>query len=250
MKRRRKKNYGCLIAAAIFTIVAVIFVYRYFNGVVAPELPGVDGIAINKKKYPITGIDISNHTGRVNFAKIPKEEIDFIYMKASEGVSLKDKRFERNYMKTLNDSEIPFGFYHFFRFNKDGAEQAEFFLENIRGKKYHLPLVIDVEEWGNPVGVKRAKVVENIGKFIEHVERNKSGRIMIYTNESSYDRYIKGNFDDYDLWICSFRTTPNVNREWTIWQHSHKGKYEWADGWVDINTFNGSQRKWRKYMNN
>ena len=171
-------------------------------------------------------------------------------MKASEGVSHKDKRFERNYKKALNDSEIPLGFYHFFRFNKDGAEQAEFFLETIRGKKYHLPLVIDVEEWGNPLGVKRAKVVENIDKFIEYVKQNKSGRILIYTNESSYDRYIKGNFDDYDLWICSFNPTPNLNREWIIWQHSHKGKYEWADGWVDINTFNGSRRKWRKYMNN
>jgi GH25 family lysozyme M1 (1,4-beta-N-acetylmuramidase) len=37
-------------------------------------------------------------------------------------------------------------------------------------------------------------------------------------------------------------------KKWTLWQHSHKGKLDGADGWVDINTFNGTSDEWNKYL--
>jgi GH25 family lysozyme M1 (1,4-beta-N-acetylmuramidase) len=33
-----------------------------------------------------------------------------------------------------------------------------------------------------------------------------------------------------------------------IMEHSHKGKLDGADGWVDINTFNGTSDEWNKYL--
>jgi lysozyme len=80
------------------------------------------------------------------------------------------------------------------------------------------------------------------------VEKVSGKRIMIYSNESSYKRYITGHLDKQDLWICSFNRNPNINKKWTLWQHSHKGKLDGADGWVDINTFNGTSDEWNKYL--
>ena len=46
------------------------------------------GIDINKKTYPVTGIDVSQYCGEIDFKKVvnnKKTDIDFIYMRASLG---------------------------------------------------------------------------------------------------------------------------------------------------------------------
>lgn len=52
-------------------------------------------IVIDKNKYPVTGIDISNHSGDINFEEVKKKNIDFVYMKATEGFDFIDNRFVR-----------------------------------------------------------------------------------------------------------------------------------------------------------
>jgi lysozyme len=80
------------------------------------------------------------------------------------------------------------------------------------------------------------------------VENKTGNRIMIYSNESSYKKYIEGNFDKNDIWICSFSKSPNIDKKWTLWQHSHKGILDGANGLVDINTFNGTREEWENYL--
>ncbi|NJK96732.1 MAG: hypothetical protein HC905_19050, partial [Bacteroidales bacterium] len=163
------------------------------------------------------------------------------------GKTFVDRNFELNY-KNSRLSSVPVGFYHFFRFNRDGKEQAQNFLNTIRGKKTRLPLVVDVEEWGNVKVKSTEKVVSELQIFVRLVELSTGKRMMIYTNESSYNRFIRGNFGRNDLWICSFNSKPNIDKRWTLWQHSHKGKFEGASGLVDLNTFNGSRDEWRQYL--
>ncbi|MDG4951274.1 hypothetical protein NLM59_10075 [Weeksellaceae bacterium KMM 9724] len=236
------KKKGCLILGISVTsliIIGVIVLYRMFF------IP--HGINIDKDKYPVTGIDISAHTGKVDFEEIQKQNIDFVYLKATEGENFVDPKFEENY-KNVIKNKFPVGFYHFFRFNKDGVVQAHNFLQNIKDKETHLPLVIDVEEWGNLSSKSQEEVVSEISKFINTVENSTQSKIMIYSNESSYKKYIEGNFDNKEVWICSFSKKPNIEKEWVFWQHSHKGKLDGADGWVDINTFNGTYDEWNKYL--
>lgn len=231
-----KKILGSI---AIIAIIAGLFFYRIFF------VPS--GIEIDKSKYPITGIDISKHTGKIDFKKIRNQNIDFVYIKTTEGSDFVDPNFEKNYLNASKNN-IPVGFYHFFRFNKDGKVQAHNFLRNIKGKKTSLPLVIDVEEWGNQASNSTNEVIAEIRVFINIIKNKSANGIMIYSNESSYKKYIEGNFDKYDLWICSFSQSPNIEKKWTLWQHSHKGKFDGADGWVDINTFNGTKGQWNRFL--
>jgi lysozyme len=233
---------GCLIISgsiAVILIITAIFIYRIFF------IP--NGIEIDKNNYPITGIDISEHTGKVDFLNIKNQEIDFVYIKATEGICFIDPKFEENYIGASNYG-LNIGFYHFFRFDKDGALQAANFLKNVKGKGMHLPLVIDVEEWGNKWGTSKENVIHEIRKFIANVEKESGKQVMIYSNESSFKKYIKENFDKNDVWICSFSKKPNIDKQWTLWQHSHKGKFDGTDGWVDINTFNGNRDEWDRYL--
>lgn len=235
-----QKTYKWILGFSLLFVLAMLFIiYRFF------AVPA--GIEIDKSRYPVTGIDVSAHTGKINFKQVKEQGVDFVFIKATEGEDFVDKNFELNY-KNARKASIPVGVYHFFRFNKSGKEQARNFLKQIAGKRFELSLVLDVEEWGNPKSAKREYVVAEIRNFIEEVERQRKGQVMIYTNESGYRTYIKTNFDSKSIWICSFSKSPKIDAKWTLWQYSHIGKLKGAEGWIDFNTFNGSRKEWRQYL--
>jgi len=193
MKKKKSLIFG--VSITVILILGIIITYRNFF------IP--NGISIDKNKYPITGIDISAHTGKVDFDKILTQKVDFIYLKATEGGNFIDPKFNENY-SDVSTKKIPVGFYHFFRFDKEGEIQANNFLKNIKDKKTSLPLVIDVEEWGNVSSKSTEEIVSEISTFIKIVENKTESKLMFYSNESSYNKYIKGIFDKNEIWICSF----------------------------------------------
>lgn len=236
----------------IIALIASIFIIRnlsIFNPPVqVKNLPA--GIEVDKCKYPITGIDISRHTGMVDFQKIKEQfedTIDFVYIKASEGGNLADINFKTNYINAIVN-DIPVGPYHFFKFNVSGNKQASNFLQTIDNKVFDLPLVLDIEEWSNTSNIQTSKIITEIRRFIRAVEKKRNDKIMIYSNESGYQKYIKGNFESNKIWICSFNPEPKIQDKWTLWQHSHNGKFDGAEGWIDINTFNGSRHEWSQFL--
>jgi lysozyme len=85
---RNKVIIGLMII--LFAIAFGIFII--YKVILVPS-----GIDIDKIKYPITGIDVSHHTGKIDFQKAKDQKIDFVYMKSTEGEYFKDKTFENNF---------------------------------------------------------------------------------------------------------------------------------------------------------
>ncbi|WP_241738950.1 glycoside hydrolase family 25 protein [Pontibacter beigongshangensis] len=200
---------------------------------------------INKGKYPITGIDVSKHTGNIDWEKVRQQQVHFAYIKSTEGESYLDPRYKENY-RGAKASGLKTGAYHFFRFNKPGKVQAENFLKHTRLEPGDLPPVIDVEDWGNKYHSKTpAQITEEIREFINVVEERTGRAVVIYTNESSYKSYIADHFDSSLIWICTFRKEPLLEPDrWIFWQHSHDTRLDGVEGWVDWNTFNGDDEAW------
>lgn len=234
---------GRIIALGIVGLSMILCLALLFCFFIMPS-----GIELDIVKYPVRGIDISKHTGIIDFERIKDQNVDFVFLKATEGIDYVDERFETNY-KNAHLAGIPKGAYHFFRFERDGKEQANHFLRSIAGKKFELPLVLDIEEWGNPSAKPTDEITVEIEKFLAVFESERD-ELLLYSNESSYRKFILGKFDDKPLWICSFSDPPNVQTDWLFWQHSHKGKLEEAEGWVDLNVFNGTREDWMKYLAN
>lgn len=207
------------------------------------------GIEIDRNEYPIFGIDLSEYSGNANFSKLKEEvKIDFVFLRVSAGKDYKDKLFEENYKKAI-ESGYTVGYYHYYRFNENPIEQADFFVNEIISKSQILPIVIDVEDWRNKKdGKSNDEIVEEIKLFINHVESKIQKEVIIYTNESSYNSYVHHKISGCEIWICSFKKDEKVNGDWLFWQYSHKGKFKAIDGWVDLNTFNGSIEDWNKFL--
>lgn len=208
-------------------------------------------VEVDRAEYPIRGIDISAHNGTPNFDSIAASGIDFVYLKASEGMTFRDPAFIRNYLAARR-AGLAVGAYHFFRFDCDGTLQASNFLGATVGCEFQLPPAIDVEQWGNPAGHRVSIINERLRSMIALVNARR-GPCLLYTNKNGAALFTGTEYGDFvpgaepELWICSF-TNPPLRRAWRLWQHSHQGRVPGVRGNVDLNTFNGNAEEWRQWL--
>lgn len=199
---------------------------------------------IDEKKYPIKGIDISAHNGDIDFGAVRRSGIEFVFIKATEGTDFKDKMFSDNYTGA-RVAGLKIGVYHFFRFDKDGVEQALNLLNTLAFRKPQLGIVLDVEKTGNPpVGLDT--INQRLSAMVDYLNL-RGYRVMFYTNKDGYHDYLSKSFPGYPLWICSFTRNPFYG-EWTFWQHNHHGKIDGIKGEVDLNAFCGSRSEWNNFL--
>lgn len=200
---------------------------------------------VDEEKYPVRGIDISRHNGEVDFERVKNSGVEFVFIKASEGVSHTDSLYHRN-LTSAEKAGLKAGAYHFFRFDSNGIDQAQNFLTQIGSHTPELGLVVDVESTGNPEGIPIELIKERLIEMVEYL--NLAGhRVMIYTNLDGYYDYMADTLPGYPLWICRFKQDP-IYAEWTFWQYDHHGRVDGINGDVDLNVFCGSRDDWQRYL--
>lgn len=245
-ERRRKSGVNVATVVIVAGFVAVAMVLAMVKLRRQPIVP----LVLSKEEYPVTGLDLSAHNGDVDFARLAADSIDFVVLKATEGATFKDPRFEANYQAARRAGIAALGAYHFFRFDADGRRQGENMLATLAGKTLELPLVIDLEEWTNPRRLPTDTVVARLQAMIDCIE-SQGHPVMLYTNKDGYERFVRGRFCDYPLWICSFTEPPmpaDADMEWTLWQYSHWGWTAATVGEVDLNAFNGTRSQWLRWL--
>ncbi|RAK62720.1 glycoside hydrolase family 25 protein [Hymenobacter edaphi] len=188
--------------------------------------------------YSVHGIDVSSYQGRIDWEEVARHRVRFAFIKATEGVSLRDRRFARNW-RGAKQAGICRGAYHFFQPNYDGTQQANLFTRTADLGPGDLPPVLDVEA---PEFHDVAVMRQNIGTWLRLVERHYGVRPIVYSNYSFYRRYLAGHFDDYPLWLAHYEVEkPALAREkWIIWQHSDEAYIPGIRGHVDFNVYQGS----------
>lgn len=225
---QRRRGLKILLLALAISVLGAGGYFAYDRWLA----PGADP---SFELYPVRGVDISAHNGEIDFAKVAADTlVSFVYIKATEGTDFID----RNYYDNVRESAragIPAGAYHFFRFDTDGEMQALNFLWALRGRRFALPPAIDIEEWGNPDGHATARIVERLRDMISLLEAHGVHPIL-YTNKDGYYRFVRGNFDTYPVWICSFSDPPlEGDAPFAIWQYTHRGHIDGIPTAVDLN---------------
>ena len=219
-----------------------------FGGYIVKHYIWSHSVLVDRFRYPVAGIDVSKHNGKIDFDKVRDDNYQFVFIKASEGKNHKDGAFNSNY-KAARDAGLKVGAYHFFRKNRTGREQADNLLSVVKGKQLDLPLVIDLEDnWGNGATTGRDVAMHRLLEMITCLT-DKGYQVMIYTNQDGYKKYYKDMLTDCDLWLCAF-TSPEQLSDMghCIQQYSHEGKVAGTEGDVDPNVFLGSKKQWQAYL--
>ncbi|WP_167852189.1 glycoside hydrolase family 25 protein [Hymenobacter elongatus] len=188
--------------------------------------------------YTVHGIDVSSYQGTINWKTVAEHRVRFAFIKASEGITLRDQRFRRNW-KEARAAGIYRGAYHYFQPNYDGAVQATLFVRTVPLSSGDLPPVLDVEA---PEFHDVAQMRRGITTWLRLVERHYGVRPILYSNYGFYKRYLAGHFDDYPLWLAHYEVdSPVLPRDkWIIWQHSDEAYVPGIRGTVDFNVFQGN----------
>jgi lysozyme len=188
--------------------------------------------------YSVHGIDVSAYQGRIDWPEVARNRVRFAFIKASEGGTLRDPRFARNWREGRK-AGVLCGAYHYFQPNRDGLTQANLFTQTVPLAPGDLPPVLDVEAANfHDVAVMRREVA----RWLQLVEAHYGVRPILYSNHSFYKRYLAGHFDQYPLWLAHYEVErPAMPRsKWIIWQHSDEAYVPGIRGVVDFNVFQGN----------
>ena len=205
----------------------------------------------SSKTYPIQGIDVSHHQGKIEWEKVSQEEIQFAFIKATEGGDFKDKRFTENW-NAAKAVGIEVGAYHFFTFCKSGRTQAANFISSVPTENSALPPVIDLEYGGNCKLVKPIEsVLAELDTLIGILDAQYGKRPILYVTNQFYTDFIIGKYLDNPIWIRDIYQAPTLSdtRTWTFWQFANRGHVNGITGYVDLNVFNGSVEAYSRFKN-
>lgn len=189
--------------------------------------------------FEVHGIDVSHYQATVNWDTVASQDIHFAFIKATEGESMRDSTFCRNW-EEMERVGIIRGAYHFFRPTISPIHQAKNFAYFVELQYGDLPPVLDVEVLD---GVSKEELIEGIRTWIKYVEVNYYIKPIIYTNLNFYNRYLAGHFNDYPLWIARYNDREPVlacGTEWKFWQYGNRGRLKGIYGDVDFNVFSGT----------
>lgn len=239
-----KRNAIYIVTSLAVILIGFIGVrYAYNSGYIRLNYPSSD-------LYPVHGIDVSHHQQEINWSKLDKNEVQFVFIKATEGGDFKDTRFQENWAQAKQQN-IPRGAYHFFTFCKDGKEQAYNFIESVPKDSTNLPPIIDLEFAGNcsPQNY-RESIVNEIALYIQTIENYYGKKVLIYTTEEFYQKYLTKHFENNPIWIRDIQTSPKLadNRKWLFWQYADKGRIEGIETLVDLNVFHGTKEEFSKLL--
>ncbi|MBQ9991772.1 MAG: glycoside hydrolase family 25 [Lachnospiraceae bacterium] len=206
------------------------------------------------RSYTIRGVDVSNYQGEIDWEVLASQDIDFAFIKATEGSSHQDPSFEANWKKA-SETDLAIGAYHFFSFDSPGSTQAQWYMETVGDLSGKLVPVIDVEYYGNKAAnpPSTEEVAKQLQDCLTLLEEEYGKKPIIYTTYKVYRRYIKDNFSDYPLWIRNVYYSPDLDMKgkWQFWQYSDTAILEGYVGkepCIDLNVFYGSREEFENYL--
>lgn len=180
------------------------------------------------------GVDVSNHQGEIDWVLVAADDMEFAYIKATEGGDFVDKSFERNW-HGAGDVGLDRGAYHFFTFCRPGDEQAENFLRTIPDEPAELPPAIDLELAGNCAArPDKAWMEEEVGTFLDMVEAATGQTVVLYIGDDFEGHYRMREQLDRPIWHRRILIRPEFD-DWWIWQIHGYASIDGINGGADLN---------------
>ena len=230
------------IKRIILSVISVLFIAAFLMKISNPA----------RESYPVRGVDVSSYQGDIDWEVMASHDIQFAFIKATEGSSYVDPYFEKNY-SSAKKTNLRIGAYHFFSFESSGKAQAENFCGAVSYIDGMLPPVLDVEYYGNYSSLSDEEL-ENVRSelriCVDEIEKHFGITPVIYATQKSKNEIIGDEFSDCDLWIRSVYLRVSSDLKWSFWQYSDKQRLDGYNGeekYIDMNVFNGSLEEFEQY---
>lgn len=190
------------------------------------------------------GIDVSKYNGEIDWDKVREDGIKFAiirvgYRGSSTGAIVEDPYFEQNIDGALK-AGLDVGVYFFTQAvnEVEAVEEASAVLELSSDYSISLPVYIDTEGAGgngraDQLDVDtRTLVCEAFCKTIE----NAGLQAGVYASRNWYNQKLNvDDLQDYSIWLAEYRSAPQYDGYYQMWQYTSKGSIDGITGNVDLN---------------
>lgn len=190
-------------------------------------------------------VDISHHNAIVDFPLLKEAGVLGVILKATEGVTYRDKTFRRRY-DGARAAGLLTGAYHFAR-PGDGAVQANYLLSV--GLDAATLLALD---WEN--GAHGHMSPDECARFVERLAEQTGRLPLLYSGNVAKEEFAAGRLPDVlascPLWVCHYGVAePKIAKAWktwSLWQHTDKGTVPGLGGHADLSHWNGDEAALRR----
>ena len=232
-----KRRYLPVLLALLCLLTLVTLLY---TGIIWPNTLFV-------WNYRVRGLDVSSYQGQIDWKSVAQTgQYTFVFIKATEGKNYKDAYFQANWRGTKERGLLR-GAYHFYSDSRTGSEQASNYISMVPKEAGMLPPVLDLEVSGKD----RLAMLREIKLMLSQLEQHYGMKPIIYTDHDRYAEYIKGNLEDYPIWIRDVFTPVSWSniQKWTFWQYCNRGQVPGVTGFVDLNVFYGERNQLDELVN-
>ena len=178
--------------------------------------------------------DAHGHTTKSMTKAKNIKKVSYVFIKATEGTSMKDKHFNTHW-KNAGKHDIRRGAYHFFRSSKDAKQQALHFIQTVGPlSEDDLPPVLDIETIHK--GCSRKTLNEKALIWLKTVEKHYGRKPIVYSSASFIERNLyKEIKDNYPIWVAHYGAARPRCDKWHIWQFADNATVYGIAGEVDLN---------------
>jgi len=166
----------------------------------------------------LTGVDVSQYQGNINWQKVKDSKIDFAYIRSNVGLNV-DTLLAPNCKK----ASVPFGLYVYIKPEEDVVDQMRTMLDNHKRYKATLIPQIDIEHDG---GKKPRELKAAVRTCIKMVRDTLGKPPSIYTYPSFWNTHVNiaRHIEQCPLWVAryvyystaEFKANP-VPRDVSLW---------------------------------
>ena len=226
-----------MVAGALVVLLGILAALVW-TGVLWPN-------RITAAKFDVRGVDVSAYQGEIDWPVLADQDLDFAFIKATEGSNHVDERFAASWAGA-RETDLLVGAYHFLSFESPGEDQAGNVVENVPADPGTLPPVVDVEYYGpfmdDPPSVDELRGI--LDPLLADLEEHYGAAPIIYTTQQLREAYLGDDYDRYPLWIRSVASSPDLpKRAWDFWQYSDRDVldgYVGEEEHIDMNVFDGT----------
>lgn len=189
--------------------------------------------------------DISKYQKKIDFKKFKASNLKGCIIRlgyrgyASSGTLVTDEYF-KEYIKSCNDNDIPFGVYFFSQAKTvaEAIEEADYTIKTLEATGYKplFPIYIDTEKSSHPLGMGRADKLTKaertkvVKAFCDRVEE-----LGYYAGIYASTYWFRDNLNDseltkYDHWVADYRGYCGYKGNYGMWQFSSTVKYSFVSG--------------------
>lgn len=196
------------------------------------------------------GIDVSSHNGNINWSKVKNAGVEFTFIRLGyrgyrTGKIVTDTNYRKN-IEDANDNNIDCGVYFFTQATnaKEGIEEAQYVLKNIRGYDIDYPIVIDTEASGAEKNDGKADKISKLSRtlaikaFCETI-KDAGYTPMIYASKSWLNSKLDMSMlEEYDVWLAHYTSGNSItdySGAYGIWQYTSSGRVDGISGRCDLN---------------